>query len=149
MHFLKCIGPHKKNWGKTADIFYFSAAPKPESSKSWKIFTTVLKIFRRRWAGQRAVAGAGARAVRGAGLARQQGRQAEVRGPAAGGGRPQPGVRPPQLSRHHAQTGEHNRVVNEHLRSFTAPAEGLLLVVIRMLVHKHHKWWASERIYAN
>ena len=147
MHFLKCIGPHKKNWGKTADIFYFSAAPKPESSKSWKIFTTVLKIFRRRWAWQRAVAGAGARAVRGAGLARQQGRQAEVRGPAAGRGRPQPGVRPPQLRRHHAQTGEHTRAVNQHLRSFSVPAD--LLVKIGMLVHKHHKWRAALGIYAN
>ena len=28
-------------------------------------------------------------------------------------------------------------------------AEGLLLVEIRMLVHKHHKWWAALRIYAN
>ena len=60
-----------------------------------------------------------------------------MRGPAAGRGRPQPGVRPPQLRRHHAQTGEHTRAVNQHLRSFSVPVD--LLVKIGMLVHKHHK----------
>ena len=64
-------------------------------------------ILRRSRARDREKPGAGPRAVRGAREPRQQGREAEVRGPPAGRGRAQPGVRPTQLGRLHAEADQH------------------------------------------
>ena len=64
-------------------------------------------MFRWSRARDREEPGAGPRVVRGAGESRQQGRQAEVRGQAPGGGRSQPGVGPPQLGRLHAEADQH------------------------------------------
>ena len=64
-------------------------------------------MFRRSRARDRPKPWASPRVVRGAREPGQQGRQAEVWRQAAGGGRPQPGVRPTQLRRLHAEADQH------------------------------------------
>ena len=64
-------------------------------------------MFRWSRARYRAKPGASPRVVRGAREPCQQGREAEVWGPPAGRGRAEPGVRPPQLRRLHAQADQH------------------------------------------
>ena len=62
-------------------------------------------MFRWSRARDREEPGAGPRVVRGAGESGQQ--QDEVRRPSAGRGRTQPGVRPPQRRRLHAEADQH------------------------------------------
>ena len=62
---------------------------------------------RRSGAWDRPEPGAGPRPVRGPREPRQQGREAEVRGQAPGGGRPQSGAGPSQLGRLHAEADQH------------------------------------------
>ena len=64
-------------------------------------------MFRRSWARDGPKPRACPRAVRSPREPGQQGREAEVWRPAAGGGRAQPGVRPARLRRLHAEADQH------------------------------------------